>query len=52
MFVIERAGLEGSYLNFLLDVPFPNDIRFTARLVASISRRRNSTSQISLGIGS
>ena len=33
MFVIERAGLEGSYLSFLLDVPFPNDTRFTARFV-------------------
>jgi hypothetical protein len=30
MFLIERGGLEGSYLNFLLDTPFPMEKRFTA----------------------
>lgn len=33
MFLIERAGLEGSYLNFLMEVAFPNEPKFTLRLV-------------------
>lgn len=33
MFLIERAGLEGSYLNFLLDAPFPKNSRFTVRML-------------------
>jgi hypothetical protein len=33
IFLIERGGLEGSYLNFLLDTPFPKERRFTARSV-------------------
>jgi hypothetical protein len=32
-FLVERAGLEGSYLNFLLDRKFPNDERLTCRLI-------------------
>ena len=31
--LLERAGLEGSYLGFLLDQPFPNDGRLTCRLI-------------------
>jgi hypothetical protein len=30
-FLVERGGLEGSYLEFLLDRPFPNEERFTCR---------------------
>ena len=32
-FLIERAGLEGSYLDFLLDRSFPNEKRFTCQFL-------------------
>jgi hypothetical protein len=32
-FLIERGGLEGSYLDFLLDRTFPKENRFTCRLI-------------------
>ena len=32
-FLVERAGLEGSYLNFFLDRTFPNENRFTCRFI-------------------
>jgi hypothetical protein len=32
-FLIERGGLEGSYLNFVLDRKFPKENRFTCRFV-------------------
>src|ERR1700730_1270089 len=32
-YVLERAGLEGSYLATFLDRPFPNDCRLTCRLM-------------------
>jgi len=32
-FLIERGGLEGSYLAFLLDRPFPDEPRFTLRFL-------------------
>jgi hypothetical protein len=33
LFLIERGGLEGSYLSFLLDTPFPKENRFTVGFV-------------------